>query len=312
MSGCDCVPWVFPAGICGITDRWDRDPTTSPDWGTADAHIEWFETVSGGGEINIADSVGRLFVPELTGTPADSALASGRLLDSRRAIRTALNATFTDWTAVVSPVSGGAFFTFSDHGFGFHIESSVATIPAGLAIHKLRLLASYPTTAQEAIDFSPQEGSTYAFRHEVEEGVEQRLYVDGVLTLTQDISAHTWAPASAIGFTLSSSGNGAPAPIPSFEVHVNDLDCTDTDGEPIAWCVPTYNQPVLDEDVGTGDGVTTQFTTRFPYLAASIEVYVGAILSEVDPTDPSAGILTLIDPAPLGAAVRVSYRMGVT
>lgn len=311
MSGCgDCLPWVFPAGSCGITDIWDRLDTTSPDWGIADAHIEWSESATGSAEVNISGGVGRLWVPEITTIPG-SAIANAHLLDPRRAIRSDMTVTPYQWEAVVPPVDGGAIFTFIDHGFGFHIESSVSSIPVA-AVHKLRLLAATPTTAQEEIAFAPTPGSPLVIRHEVEEGVEQRIFVNGGLLLTQDISAHTWTPSSAIGYTLSTSGSATAVPIPEFEVFVNDLDCTDTDGNPIAWCVPVLNQPVYDELVATGDGVTEAYSTAFSYLQGTLQVYVGTILSEVDETDPAAGQFTLIEPAPLGAAIRVSYRAGAS
>jgi hypothetical protein len=72
--------------------------------------------------------------------------------------------------------------------------------------------------------------------------------------------------------------------------------------------LPVRNQPVQDEIVGLGDGVTTIFATNFAYVGTSLHVEVSGILSEADPTDPTTGAFTLIDPAPPGAIVTASYQ----
>lgn len=71
---------------------------------------------------------------------------------------------------------------------------------------------------------------------------------------------------------------------------------------------PVANQPVQDELVGYGDGAVTVFTTRFPYLAGTLEVDVAGLRVDAHNTDPAAGTFTLMPAAGSGAAIRVSYR----
>lgn len=71
---------------------------------------------------------------------------------------------------------------------------------------------------------------------------------------------------------------------------------------------PVRNQRVTNDDIARGDGVTTTFTTRFPYIPASLMVEVSGFAMPLDPTDPATGAFTLpVPPAP-GAEIVASYQ----
>jgi hypothetical protein len=73
---------------------------------------------------------------------------------------------------------------------------------------------------------------------------------------------------------------------------------------------PFPGQLVEDESVQTGDGVTTHYTTLFPYEAESLRIEVNgrdwtSVLTE---TDPDAGTYDLAYPPPIGSTVIVTYK----
>lgn len=82
---------------------------------------------------------------------------------------------------------------------------------------------------------------------------------------------------------------------------------------------PAAGMHVKNERVGEGDGTTTTFTTRFPYLPGSLEVFVDGvpIILGITETDPDAGEFEL-DFAPQDASgdtraeiVTVNYQAAV-
>lgn len=70
---------------------------------------------------------------------------------------------------------------------------------------------------------------------------------------------------------------------------------------------PIRNQTVVNEWVGTGDGVTTAFATHYAYVPQSLQVHVSGILSESDSTDPANRVFTMPDPPTYGARVVATY-----
>jgi hypothetical protein len=71
---------------------------------------------------------------------------------------------------------------------------------------------------------------------------------------------------------------------------------------------PTSNQPVFEEFVATGDGVTTAYATNWPYVVGSLSIAVAGMIGDIDATTPATGAFALADPAPFGASIYASYR----
>lgn len=70
---------------------------------------------------------------------------------------------------------------------------------------------------------------------------------------------------------------------------------------------PNVGQVIPSEQVGTGDGATTQFTTNYPYQPGSLMVSVGGVVVVPIETDPDDGVFTLPFAPPPGAAIVVWY-----
>ncbi len=95
----------------------------------------------------------------------------------------------------------------------------------------------------------------------------------------------------------------------AYEPHVVTLELAP--GAVWAPCVtgtPVRNQSVRDELVGAGDGVTTVFTTIYPYVPNSLMVFVSGLLVEADPTNPGTGAFTLIPAPVLDSPIGVTYK----
>jgi len=69
---------------------------------------------------------------------------------------------------------------------------------------------------------------------------------------------------------------------------------------------PTPNQPVQDEFIATGDGTTTAYAARWPYVPNSLQVQVAGMLAELDNSNPATGAFVLTNP-PYGP-IYATYR----
>jgi hypothetical protein len=77
--------------------------------------------------------------------------------------------------------------------------------------------------------------------------------------------------------------------------------------------VPVRAQEVVDEDDGTGDGVTTLFSTDFPYLAGSLTVTCSGLPEySITETDPTTGAYTFGSPPFNGEEIRTTYKAAGT
>lgn len=70
---------------------------------------------------------------------------------------------------------------------------------------------------------------------------------------------------------------------------------------------PLRYQRVQDEYVALGDGLTTSYATRWPYVLGTLQVQTSGMLAEVDNADPATGDFELVDPAPLASRIVVTY-----
>lgn len=70
---------------------------------------------------------------------------------------------------------------------------------------------------------------------------------------------------------------------------------------------PTPNQPIHDELIGTGDGTTVVFYTRFPYNPATLEVEVDGEGEDFHPTNWRTGAVTMVTAPGAGLPVVASY-----
>lgn len=110
-----------------------------------------------------------------------------------------------------------------------------------------------------------------------------------------------------VGFLNGSGYNGSG----QFETLTSGVVSIFPDGgaTPGSWCIPpTSDQPVQDEIVGLGDGTTLTFTTKFPYVPASLDASVDQTHTPADPTTPTTGLFTLPFAPVVGETVRASYR----
>lgn len=73
---------------------------------------------------------------------------------------------------------------------------------------------------------------------------------------------------------------------------------------------PFRGQPIQGEQVATGDGTTTTFTTDYPYTPLSLEVEVDGVRVGADETDPAAGSFTLSFAPEDGEQIVVTYQYG--
>lgn len=71
---------------------------------------------------------------------------------------------------------------------------------------------------------------------------------------------------------------------------------------------PRTNQPVQDEFIGTGDGSTQAFTTRFPYTNLSLEIEVDGVKVGVEETGATTGAFTLAFAPAFGEQIYATYR----
>lgn len=148
-------------------------------------------------------------------------------------------------------------------------------------------------------------------------GETVRLYVDGglILSSTDDLGQPqpTNTPADAttdFGFFANVAADGATVVASSDKVITVGLVAAMGSGF-LGWCPspPFRSQPVHDELVAIGDGTTTAFYTDWPYRPTTLVAEVAGIASEMDATTPGIGLFTLNPPPPVGAQIRVSYRV---
>lgn len=325
MTDCGgCPPFVFPGDDCGVTDSFNRPDTTPTDWGVSDSGHTWsiaavadpislFRGYTPSAQI--LSNKGQMVTPEvpILSTQGDaSQLVQSTLLGLPIPAQISFDVTFIRWLAPTLDLSTVSFAVDVTQNFRLAFN---AGHQAGVGTETLGLSAASPTNISDTTAFSVTEGSTYHVFWEIDEGVESRVTVTPGPTVILPLSGHLFDTGDDyFRMSILNSMQGDPFTHPAYlygmEVLVDELNCFDIDGKPIAICPPDVGQAVLDEPAGVGDGVTTVFTTVYPYLQTSLEVYVGTILVEADTTDPANGSFTLTDPASLGAEVRVSYRAG--
>lgn len=144
---------------------------------------------------------------------------------------------------------------------------------------------------------------------------EVTVSVDGVLMLTagSDLYMPITAPSTSgirIQTTSAYTSSSFPGGSSSFDPNTTTLTLVRWCPIAVGPCEPTANQPVLSEVVGTGDGVTTVFTTRHPYNPVTLEVDVDGAGRVAVPVDWQAGTFS-ITPAPgAGTVITVSYLSG--
>lgn len=71
------------------------------------------------------------------------------------------------------------------------------------------------------------------------------------------------------------------------------------------------NAPTAGLGVGettAGDGATTAFTTNYPYMEGSLQVYVDGVLWGVTETDPTTGDFTFDSAPPSGSVIVITYQ----
>ncbi len=92
---------------------------------------------------------------------------------------------------------------------------------------------------------------------------------------------------------------------PPIELSIHNVDIT------LLYCKvlpPKHCQPVIDEYIGTGDGVTTTFLTDYPYLPLSLNVEVDGIAVGAFESDPAFREFTLSFTPAVGEIIRASYQ----
>lgn len=320
LGPCDCTPWVNqclgPGGV-GITDTFNR-AVVSGDWGTGTGG---YGNSSGSG--NGLSTDGSNGVLDTSADPSSTSVRSG---PAGPIITPSLNfeMTFafrcdTDINDIPAGPGGGIvparsidIFILSDFSpFFFGLEQTITS--AGVITSFINVNVSSPAFSDQiAVTFI--KNLWYTFRVKVSTSAFEFGYQPGDVSFPTTIYSHsdtyTVPPSPVIGNRGKPTFNGGGTDVDPLRVDlVTLIDWIAVVGFPPCDVVqPTANQPVEDENVGTGDGVTTDYLTQNAYLPGSLEISVAGMLAEVDNTNPKTGEFNLVNPPPNGASIRATYR----
>jgi hypothetical protein len=126
-------------------------------------------------------------------------------------------------------------------------------------------------------------------------------YTNGGTTVAFSPPTGTWTgPPAGLSIVttagaVSSGGSGSVFTLCSFIV---------TDGTSAS--APAFGQPATPEQIA-GDGSTTTFTTNYPFVEGTLQVFVGDVLVTPSSTSGTTGSFTLPLTAPVGTNIVVFY-----
>jgi hypothetical protein len=126
-------------------------------------------------------------------------------------------------------------------------------------------------------------------------------YTNGGTTVAFSAPTGTWTgPPAGLSIvttagTVSSGGSGSVYTLCSFIV---------TDGSSAS--APAFGQPATPEQIA-GDGSTTTFTTNYPFVEGTLQVFVGDVLVTPSSVTGTTGSFTLPLTVPTGTNIVVFY-----
>lgn len=225
-----------------------------------------------------------------------------------------------DWTLPTPTVGSAQVFQNAD--IEWLLKSAGSTIAGLRLLHARRIDATglvWDPVDEDitiTLHFSGGTSTTIAYPlasgnfvvdRSVSRGTTQ-LWIDGNLVF--DTTTTTPRTAGTLTFVVDrADGQVQDIAIPDLTMAESHIILSGVrlcpSGTAISDLTPFANQWVIGERAGIGDGVTTVYATTYAYIANSLRVDVASILSEADPTGDQA--FTLVDPAPVGAPVTVTY-----